>query len=688
MATPALPMQGVLRVLPNPQLDRVIEAENAAKVAAEQPVEQDMSLLAAHIREQYNVFRRHRDQAGSGWRERLMSALRAFNGEYPADKLQQIKAFGGSEIYARLIAMKCRGASSLLRDVYLSPERAWGIAPPADPDVSPEIVEAIKGLVQVEIQTLQQGGQPLPDATKVRDRVNQLMASARVAEKKQAGKRAKLAQDKIDEILEEGGFYKAFSQFLVDLPLFPFACIKGPTVRIVPSVSWENGALSTEEKPRLFWERVSPFDLYFTPGASDIEDADVIERIRLRRADLNDLLDLPGYNVEAIRSVLDEYGRGGLTDDWDSVDSERAQYENRESPTLNRSGMINCLAYHGSVQGRMLLDQGFGEDEVTDKLRDYHVQAWLIGRHVIKVQFNPSPRKRHPYFITSFEKVPGTPVGNGLTDILQDVADAANATLRALINNMSMASGPQVVILEDRAQAGQDTSNIYPWKRWHMMSDPMGNNSVAPVQFFQPDSRAQELFQVYRELVNIADDISAIPKYVTGGGAGAGAGRTAAGLAMLMGNASKILQTVASNIDQDIMNPALSELFDLLMMTDEEGILQGDEAIRVMGVNVAVQRETQRSRQLEFLRITANPLDQQIMGTKGRAAVLRSVSQTIGIDGEEIIPSEEKLEEIEQQQKQMQAMEQQEAAAKAQGTQTSGPTKDMGPRTQVTGGVG
>src|SRR5690606_18811381 len=119
------------------------------------------------------------------------------------------------------------------------------------------------------------------------------------------------SEDKIEEILQTGRFYKALAEFLVDLPLFPFACIKGPVVRIVPRVTWVNGQPQVEQKPAMFWNRVSPFDLWWTPGASDIEDASVIERTRLTRAELNDLLDLPGYNHDAIRSVLDEYGRGG-----------------------------------------------------------------------------------------------------------------------------------------------------------------------------------------------------------------------------------------------------------------------------------------------------------------------------------------------------------------------------------------
>ena len=112
---------------------------------------------------------------------------------------------------------------------------------------------------------------------------------------------------------------------------------------------------------------------------------------------------------------------------------------------------------------------------------------------------------------------------------------------------------------------------------------------------------------------------------------------------MLMGNAAKILQTVAANIDNDVIEPVITELYDMIMLTDTTGMLRGDENIEVLGVNVAIQRETQRQRQLEFLQITANPIDMQIIGPRGRAEVLRSVSDGIGLQGSQIVPSDEEI---------------------------------------------
>ena len=648
MSNQTLGQSGVMQVIPPAQLEAQIAQRDKDKAAAMQPQQQDPGQLVSYIKGQFEIFRNHRNTA-AGWSERLLIALRAFNGQYDATKLNEIRRFGGSEIYARVIAQKCRAASSLLRDIYLGQDRPWGIRPPQNPTVPSSILQSIEQLSQQETALIQQQSGKPPDPTNVQRRKTALLESAMDAAKKKAAQQARDSEDKIEDILREGGFYHAFAEFLVDLPIFPFAVLKGPIVKIIPTIKWPEGGgqPTVEQTPTLTWCRVSPFDIWWTPGVADIENANVIEKMRLTRAELNDLLDLPGYNQDELRAVLDEYGRGGLYDNWDTTDAERSVLENRENPAWNRSQMISCMQFNGNVQGRLLQDYGLA---VPDELRDYHVQAWCVGSHVIKCQLSPSPRQRHPYFITSFVKVPGTPVGNGLTDLLSDVQEAANATLRGLINNLSISSGPQVVVNDDRLSPDETGEDLYPWKRWHVRNDPVSNNAQPPISFFMPTSNAQQLIEVYEKFVGIADDVSAIPKYVGGQAGAGGAGRTASGLAMLMGNASKILQTVSANIDRDVFEPALLNLSDLIMLTDTTGLLTGEEKISVQGVNVAVQRETLRQRQIEFLQATNNPTDQHIVGLKGRAAVLRSVSTTIGLDGDEIVPPEQVIEKMEQQQ--------------------------------------
>jgi hypothetical protein len=332
---------------------------------------------------------------------------------------------------------------------------------------------------------------------------------------------------------------------------------------------------------------------------------------------------------------------------------------------------------------------------------------WKIGRYVIKVQLNPSPRKRHPYYLSSFEKVPGTPVGNGLPDILTDVQEMSNVTLRSLANNIAFSSGPQVMVDDARLAPSEDGESFYPWKRWHARTDPFAGNqqSNPPISFFQPADNSQSLMAVYQFLMTLGDDQSAVPRYMTSGtGTSGGASRTASGLAMLMGNASKVLQTVAGNVDNDQVVPCLTETKDLILLTDTTNLLDGTEQIVAKGVSVAMQRETQRSRQLEFLQITNNPVDLGIMKPTGRAAVLRSVSNTLGMPGDDIVPDADDMEAEMQQMQQAQQMMIAQGGGQngppgGPGNQPPKPTQDQGPRTNnvqtrapgaqpVQGGVG
>jgi hypothetical protein len=640
---------GFLRVVSPAQLDLQEQERLAQLSAARRPLPTDN--LAQYIRTRWDAMRNHRNSNRNPLNQRLLRAQRMFEGQYDPAKLAEIRKFGGSEVYSRIVAVKCRGATSLLRDVYMGAERPWSIDPQPDPPVPPEIMAQIAHLVSIEAAQQHVAGAQMPSED-VHARFVGLVRQAQQAARRTATQQAEAASNKVEDILEAGNFYDALAEFLVDVALFPFAVLKGPVVRMVPKLVWQGRTPNISTVPQLFWERVDPFNLYWDPGATDIEHAELIERKKLTRSDLNDVLGLPGYNDAAIRGALEDYAHG-LRDWMDAPDTEQALNAGRESPVMNRSNMIDAIEYHGSVQGRTLLNEGLPPAQVPDPDRDYLVQSWVVGRYTIKTQIAPSPRKRHPYYVTSFEKVPGTIAGHGLPDILEDIQEVANATLRSLVNNMSIASGPQVVINTELLDPTVDEDALYPWKRWKVNSDPLGSTRE-PVTFFQPASNAQELMMIYQGMSALGDDTSAIPRYVTGESLSGGAGRTASGLSMLMGNAQKVLQTVAANIDIDVMRGVLSSLYDMIMLTDQSGLLSGDEQIKVNGVVVALQKETEQQKQLQFLQITGNPIDMQIVGMTGRARVLRSLASGLGLP-DDIVPDDDTIQQKENQQQQLQA---------------------------------
>jgi hypothetical protein len=310
------------------------------------------------------------------------------------------------------------------------------------------------------------------------------------------------------------------------------------------------------------------------------------------------------------------------------------------------------------------------ESQIPDPQAEYRVTAWLIDRFVIKTQLDPTPSQRPPYYISQFEKIPGTMYGYGLPDLLDDIQTVANSAYRALVNNMGMASGPQVVINDMVLAPGED-DQMYPWKRWHVNFDPsMASSGMEPIKFYQPDSRSQEIQGLIANLQVWADDVSAIPRYMTGGSQAGGAGRTASGLSMLMSNAAKTLQNVAASIDRDVFEPMLSHLYETVMLT-MPGVFRGDESVVVKGVTYAVKREQDRTRQLEFLNMTSNPTDMQIVGLEGRAKVLGAVAGAIGLDWENIVPDDDAMKAAQAAQAQQQQQESAQKALQMQAMQQS-----------------
>ncbi len=630
--------RGLLRIVSNHDmvLQERAEAERQAKEREEEMV---MDQLAAHIRARMTDMRNFRNAEGIS--ERLLNALRTYKGMYDTTKLTEIRQFGGSEVYARVTSTKCRAATALLRDVYLSQERPWDVDPTPVPEVPDEVDGNIQQLVNIEVNTNMQNGVQV-DEQMIADRIDSLRKAAERAAKKVAHDEAERAGDKLHDILTEGNFYDALAEFLIDLPIFPFAVIKGPEVRRVTQTKWVNGQPVQKSIPKMFWKRVSPFDMYWSPGAATVKQAEFIERIKVSRAELNNVKGLPGYDDDAIDEVLKMAYVDGLHEWWDTIDTSRARLEDRERWARTATSLIDTAEFTGHISGKLLRQWGKTEEEVPSETDEYFVTAWLIDRFVIKVQINPSTNQRPPYYITAFEQIPGALIGYGLPDLLEDVQTICNASARSLVNNAGIASGPQVVINDAVLQASEN-DDLYPWKRWHVTFDPsLVASGTKAIDFYQPKMNTQELMRVYKEWSAMGDEISSIPKYMTGNEKIGGAGRTASGLAMLMGNASKTLQNVASSIDREVIRPLLHQVYDMIMLT-QPGMFRGDELIVVKGVNHAVKREQDRMRQLEFLQLTANPIDMAIVGPEGRANILRSVAENLGLDHERTIPDDDEI---------------------------------------------
>ena len=629
-----------LRVVSNSDLAR--QEQEASDRALQERQNQPVILgLAAHLRQCWDAAQ----VAKKPIEQKMLRALRQRNGEYEADKLKQIRAQGGSEIYMLITEVKCRAAESWLRDILLdNGSPPWDLQATPIPELSPAQAKEVQNeFAQKVLKMIEEVGQaPTPEQmSELKEMVAQ---DYRFRILREAQTRADRMKTKIQDQFAQGGWEQSFNDFITDLVTYPAAFIKGPIVRRQRTLGWKTtptGQTIVEPIERLGpeYERVDPFRIYPEPGITSINDGYLFEHHKLTRMALSDLIGVPGYDEDAIRKVLEI----GNSQSWinEDVELQKDEAERKYYTHMRPTTEFDALEFWGKVSGKMLREWGMSEDEVPDEAREYDANVWMVGNYVIKAVLNYDPLGEKPYAKTSFIKSPGAFWGKGIPEIIEDLQSVCNAAARALVNNMGISSGPQVEVNVERLPPNEDITTLVPWKIWQTINDPVGSSAPA-IRFTQPDSRASELMAVYEKFSRLADDHSGIPAYVYGDLNVQGAGRTSSGLSMLMGAAGKGIRQVVMHIDTDIVKPIVMRQFVYNMRYDEDESIKGDvEVIAKGAINLAV-KETVNIRRIEFLNATANPIDLEIIGKEGRATILREVAKGLQMPVEEVVPSREK----------------------------------------------
>ena len=159
-----------------------------------------------------------------------------------------------------------------------------------------------------------------------------------------------------------------------------------------------------------------------------------------------------------------------------------------------------------------------------------------------------------------------------------------------------------------------------------------------------------------------ADEDTMIPRYMTGENT-PGAGRTSSGLSMLISNAGKGIKQVISNIDKNVITPAIERLYQDNLRYSKDPDLIGDVNIVATGATSLVIKEAEAVRRNEFLQVVLNsPVAQQIVGMDGTAELLRDQAKNLSGNVDRIVPDRQQLSVVQQQQQTIAQLQEQLAA--------------------------
>jgi len=585
-------------------------------------------------------------------RKEMVKCLRRVKGEYDPQKLRMIKAFKGSEAYLRSGEQKARAAESWLKDIYRAEKDIpWGIEPTAVPDLPEKtrktVEEQARAMAQVFEQQMMEA-QGMIDPAQVAEMIQMYYEQSLDREvkrlEKEAKKRCDRASKQIRDQNQEGGWNQAFDDFLYWLVRVKFSVIKGPVLTKTTKMEWqatETGAyeLTPQDVLANTVYCVSPFNFFPQKDMIDINDGDVIEVHELTRQGIADLIGVPGYSEKEIQMVLKKLDSGDMKGRWFEIEDDTTvksvlrdklhKYDSK--PTTqeskdDRDDIILAQELTGSVSGKLLKDWGM-EGNLEDSTM-YQCNCWKIGDHVIKAILNADPAGRKAYHVTSWAKNPQWIIGEGLIEFGAVIEDCINAVLRALINNIAIASGPMSEINGDRVDS---TIPIYPWRQIVSSTLQMSGNEGPAVNYYQPNMHANELMQALEFFFKVLDNMT-VPAYAQGAAQSGVTAGTATVFTQLLAAASRSIKAVVANIDNDVISPFIQMCYERNMQNADDPSVMGDARAVAKGVQGLLAKEQAAQRKVEFLQIALTPTLAQILGPKNLGALAAQIAKSGDID--------------------------------------------------------
>ncbi len=543
--------------------------------------------------------------------------LRAFNAISETDISKDSMH---SDIYVQLTRTKCLTAYARITDTLFQTKDAhWGVVPTPNPEFvgkQPVVPDPMTGEMI-----------PVPDSV--------LKGMAR--------EKAEAMSSVIADQLVELGYEDIFKSAVLEACVYGTGAIKGVVPGVSVKGSWKSNPetqsweFKNEEIPFPDISAVSIFDLYPDPYCTKVKEATgIFHRHVLTRSQMRELQDDPRFSRDKILEILNNNSKGRHNEEFHETSLRHISGYTASYSIIDRYDVVE---YWGLVSGKDL--KAHGVPDIEDEGADYFANVWFCGSKTLMAMVSPLKRQVIPYAIIPYERIPHQIWGVGPARMVADSQKMLNASVRRLLDNMAVSSGPQFEVNVNVLAAGEDAQDIRPFKVW--LRDG-GDPSYPMIRMFQPDNNVQPLSMLVDMFKRFADEESNIPAY-TSGIASPGLNKTASGMSMLMGQANGNLKSVVSNLDAFAIVPIIQGLFDWNMEWNDDESIKGDMKVEACGITALLAKEIQSQRLIQFAQITANPVDMQIVD---RAELIREVAKSLDLDIDKLIKDEQPQSPIQQ----------------------------------------
>lgn len=525
--------------------------------------------------------------------QRWLRDLRQYKGQYDPEVEAAIGP-NRSKAFVRKTRVKIKTADSRVMDLLFpaGSDKNWDI----DSTPVPSLPKEIEQDVTIKLTKANNGQQPPKEA----------LERALVGIAKQRSKKmAKVIEDQLTDIR-----YRSICKKVVHSGhLYGTGVLKGPLIEkkvrikfVKEGGKWES---RSEEYIVPFVDFVPLWRFYPDMNSATLDQCRyVYERHNLTRAEMVALARRKTFDGEAILDYVRANPSGFVKKRY--FDNELKVMGDRSANQGTPGGQYEAFERWGWLTGEQLKEAGveIPEDRVDE---DFFTNVWLLpdGR-VIKAVLQPINGVTWPYHLYQCDQDETSIFGDGFAAILRDDQTMINAATRMTLDNAAITAGGMLEVDPNLLHPLTKPDEMFPWKVWLRNSNQPGSQAVRPIQMPNGQNTTLPLIQLFE---NNADEVSAIPRYMTGENVANGAAGTSSGLSMLMGAVNIVIKDLITNWDEGITTPFVTGLYRWNMQFNSDDDIKGDFDVKARGTASLIAKEV-RARQLnEFAAMTANPMD-------------------------------------------------------------------------------
>lgn len=321
--------------------------------------------------------------------------------------------------------------------------------------------------------------------------------------------------DEIETQLEKSKYAMHCRRAMWDRVVLGTGVMKGPLSigrltrtyeQLAGSATWMP-ATGVDYSPSII--RVNPW--FFYPDESTDEVAnlcDSYETHPLSALELKKFTKHEGFMADNIHKVLEckpeEY--------YSSNYAEFAKLS-ESNPNIYKNKYL-VLEYHGPITRNQLsqLDIEPYYESVND---EYYGEVWVCQGEVIRIELeNIEASFKIPYYVSVWEKDPGSVLGFGVPLMMEDAQRVVNESWHMILDNSSISSGPQVAMQKHLIEPANGKWEFAPKQLWYL-TDPQATIDQA-IQFFNVPNVTQQIIPIMQMAQGFAEEESGIPLIAAG----------------------------------------------------------------------------------------------------------------------------------------------------------------------------